>query len=100
MPETMSATEDRAAKLHDLSADLWQRPGPENASGVGSIVADLADYIGDTADRAGRLSPTAVDEIATAYLQGAADAIARRDSADEIKRARSLVRPILVNINR
>lgn len=87
----MTAAEDRAAKLATLADSLREEDL------TGAIVADLADYIGDTA---GELGPKAVDEIAYAYLAGAADAVARGDSSDEVKHARQLVRPILAAINR
>lgn len=93
MPETITAAEQRAEALAALADTLAV---PEETDLTGTIIRDLAEYIGDTA---GALGPKAIDEIAYAYLEGAHDAIIRRDTQAEHRRVQGLVRPILAAIN-
>lgn len=86
MNETRTAAATKAAEIAEIA----------RVNGV-SILADLAEYIGDTA---GDLSPKALDEIAHAYLAGGRDALARGDTTAASRRARRLAGPILRDINR
>jgi hypothetical protein len=92
----MTTAETRAAQLNQ-AAQLWTRTAPDDRAA--DVLADLAEYIGETPARAG-VGVVALDEIAYAYLAGARDGALRRDTLADLRQASSLARPILDAINR